>query len=305
MTKTVIKVGNALDTQLDDESVDLVITSPPYFALRSYTDYGEEMVGVGDEEHPYEYINSLMRWMFEMRRVLKPSGSIFVVIGDKYSGSGGHNNAGIGGTKKRGPWSYTKSRIVTSTVPGAGELFPWEAEVPKKSRMMLPARFANNCVDEGFILRQEIIWSKPNSIPTNAKDRGEFTHEYIFHFTIEPKYYASPDLPRYTSIWDITPSEPVRVTKKDCEALGVDQHFAPFPTEIPRRVVSGWCPDEGVVLDPFAGSGTTALVAQALGRNSISLDMSSAYVKLARWRCYVSDHEQRLMERWSKSEPHT
>lgn len=300
MSKQTIITGDALNTNLEDESIDLVVTSPPYFSFREYREDGIVQAGIGDEQHPWQFIESLLQWMWEMKRVVRDQGNIFVVLGDKYAGSGGHNNAGIGGSKERGPKSYKKSSIIDLRDTGS-DLIP--IEIPNKSRMMLPTRFAERVVDDlGLVLRQEIIWSKPNSIPTNARDRGEFTHEYIFHFTKQGKHYASPNLPRYTSVWDITPSEGVRVTKKDCNRLGVDQHFAPFPTEIPRRAISGWCPPDGMILDPFGGSGTTAVVAKALDRDCISLDLSSTYTKLARWRCYVSDHANRLQEKWSSVE---
>jgi DNA modification methylase len=287
-----ISQADALDLPLESKSINLVVTSPPYFSFREYTDNGEHMGGIGDEQHPWQFIESLVSWMTEMWRVTTLDANVFVVIGDKYAGSGGHNNAGIGGTKKRGPAAYKKS---TQMIGPRDTKF----NVLNKSRMWLPQAFAYRCLQAGWILRQEIIWSKPNSIPTNAKDRGEFTHEYILHFVKQGKHYASPDLPRHTSVWDITPSEGIRVTKEDSERLGVDRHYAPFPTEIPRRVISGWCPPDGVVLDPFSGSGTTSLVASALGIQSHAFDLSASYVKLARWRCYVSDHRQRLLERWS------
>lgn len=289
-----ISQGDAINLPLSDSSVNLVVTSPPYFSFREYTDDGVHLPGIGDEEHPWQYIESLVAWMNEMWRVTRHDGNVFVVIGDKYAGSGGHNNAGIGGTRERGPASYKKS---TQMIGPRDTKF----NVLNKSRMWIPQMFVYRCLQLGWILRQEIIWSKPNSIPTNARDRGEFTHEYILHFVKQGKHYASPDLPRYTSVWDITPSEGIRVTKKDCERLGVDQHFAPYPTEIPRRIIDGWCPPDGVVLDPFSGSGTTSLVASALGRKSFGFEASASYVRLARWRCYVSDHPTRLKERWSEN----
>jgi DNA modification methylase len=95
-------------------------------------------------------------------------------------------------------------------------------------------------------------------------------------------------------VWEVTASEGLRYPADK------GKHFAAYPAELVRRIVTGWCPPDGVVFDPFAGSGTTSLVARMLGYDSISTDMSANYVKLARWRVYASDHRARLEERWKK-----
>lgn len=288
MSKIQIIQGDAFNLNLPRESVDLIVTSPPYYAFRNYTDRGEEIGGLGTESHPYEYLIGLSQWMVEMKRVLKLSGSLFCVMGDKSAGSGGHNNAGIGAPTERGPKRYSQSAQIKKGV-----------EAQRKSRMALPWLYALDAITHQWVLRADIIWAK-NSIPTNAKDRVELTHEYIFHFTKEPIYYANDPLP-YNSVWEISSSEGLRVSKEQLEKLGVDRHYAPFPAEIVRRVVSGWCPPDGTVLDPFGGSGTTALVAKILGRNCISVDVSSGYCKLAKWRVFASDHRKKLEAKWMKA----
>lgn len=293
MANIEIKQGDAFNTGLVDSSVDLIVTSPPYFSFREYTDGEETLKAVGNEEHPWEYIKVLVDWGEECRRVLRPDGNLFVVLGDKYAGSGGHNNAGIGADKKRGPGRYSQSAIVNWTQP----------PIRNKSQLGLPTRYANLMVEKEWLLRQTIIWNKPNSIPTNAKDRGEFTHEYVYHFTKGRDYYFNPDLRTYpeiykSSVWEITSSEGLRYPKEIFERLGTDRHYAAFPAELVRRILVGWAPPDGLVLDPFGGSGTTALVSRLLGMRAISLDLSAGYTRLARWRLYVSDHEEKLKTRW-------
>jgi site-specific DNA-methyltransferase (adenine-specific) len=385
----VVLRGDARALPLPDGCVDLIVTSPPFWQLRSYSDNGEHYAGqIGSEETPAEYIAALLECTREWVRVLKPSGSLFVDLGDKfatrYSSTRGRGRAGLNGdddTRGRSGQNHT----------GAGE----------KSLLGLPWRYALACMDDlGLILRRDIIWSKPNGLPESVTDRCRSSHEYLFHFTRQPRYYAAVDeiresysdrvieRQRYVgraapprvyapgdrndsgrasgimgfgtgevnplgklpgSVWDI-PSQPLTVPA----ALGVD-HFAAFPMELPRRCVLGWSPPgvctacgEGrrpvvdrpgltgvdnnterrvggryfasgmnggqkdwerrmanpdritgyacacpqpdaptrpaLVVDPFGGTGTTALVAAAYGRTGISVDMSGDYSRLARWR---------------------
>lgn len=288
-----IKQGDAFATELATNTVDLIVTSPPYFSFREYTDRGQTFHAVGNEQHPWEYLRALVDWGSEARRILKPEGNMFVVLGDKYAGSGGHNNAGFGASKKRGPGRYSQSALVDWT----------QSPIPNKSQLGLPTRYANLMTENGWILRQTIIWSKPNSIPTNAKDRTEFTHEYVFHFAAQGKHYADPKLREMkwlsrSSVWEISTSEGLRYPKSVFEDLGTDKHYAAFPAELVRRLLIGWSPPDGLVVDPFGGSGTVALVAKVLGRRAVSIDLSAGYTRLARWRVFVSNHEKKLREKW-------
>ncbi len=274
--------------------------------------------------------------------MLKPSGSIWVNLGDKYAGSGGHNNAGLtgktvppppgvevapnghGARRRQAPDAYNKA-----TIGGARP----------KSLMGLPWRYALGCVDQlGLILRRDLIWSKPNGMPESVTDRCRSSHEYWFHFTKEPTYFAAMDeirephkassiqrsqphrapsgvahqsstmnpsqvLPEQAcnpmgalpgSVWSI-PSEPLNVP----EHIGTD-HFAAFPQEWPRRLILGWSPPDGIVLDPFGGTGTTAMVARALGRYPVHIDLSADYLRLARWRIYESGHARKTEARTNR-----
>lgn len=389
--------GNALALPLADDTVDLVVTSPPYFGLRSYQDGGEHYSGqIGDEPTPAEFVDALIAATREMVRVVKPSGSIWVNLGDKYAG-GRSGPQGKSGQRSDRAQAVTYGKNVRDI----------KTDIPSKSLMGIPWRYALRCIDDlGLILRAEIIWSKPNGLPESVTDRVRRSHETWFHFVKEPRYFSAVDEVReaYTappfrgqkvhkagdsgatsnpvlaslttwdaseyehnplgklpgSVWTI-PTQPLRVP----EHLGVD-HFAAFPMEWPRRIIRGWsprgicvecgegrrptserdpidprflasnkrgdgrgnvevrgvsqssilrtglqagqspatritgeacaCPEPtaptrpGVVLDPFGGTGTTALVAHALGRHGISNDMSSDYCRLAQWR--TSDPKQ-------------
>jgi site-specific DNA-methyltransferase (cytosine-N4-specific) len=309
--------GDARALPLPDASVDLIVTSPPFWGLRSYTDGGKHFDGqLGAEPTPAAYIDNLITCTAEWLRVLKPTGSLWVNLGDKYARPGGGvdrasrtlTGAGKGATARR-------------ATPAAGWTGPRE-----KSLLGLPWRYAIRCTDElALILRAEVIWSKPNGLPESVTDRVRRAHEQWFHFTLGQRYYASVDAIREPheasrrDSWDRRPervaggirptgsvdarcgnnplgklpgsvrkvaTQPLRVPAE----LGVD-HFAAFPMEWPRWIISGWSPANGVVLDPFGGTGTTALVASVLGRRGISVDMSADYCRLAAWR--TSDPKQR------------
>jgi hypothetical protein len=269
----IILRGDAAHLPLADESVDLIVTSPPYFGLRSYTDNGEHYAGqIGSEETPREYVANLLACTREWMRVLKPSGSIFVNLGDKYSTYTGAN------------WGNGRSldgHRGAEKVPHGGPVnAPKVFGIPYKSLMLLPQRYALGCVDDlGLILRAEIIWSKPNGMPESVTDRVRRSHEQVFHLVKEARdYFAGVDEIREPhdtagvkpgrrhggaafgvdkagrggdgtrhldgnplgklpgSVWEIA-SQPLAVPAH----LGAD-HYAAFPMELPRRIILGWSP---------------------------------------------------------------
>ena len=417
----VVLRGDAAHLSLPDGSVDLICTSPPYFGLRAYSDGGEVYPGqIGAEDTPAEYIAALLACTREWMRVLKPSGSMFVNLGDRYAARTG-----------AGPNAIAGERNVKPAV---------KTDVPPKSLYGLPWRYALGCIDQlGLILRAEVIWDKPNGLPESVTDRVRRSHEQVFHFTKQERYFSAvdeirepctmkpqrrpagrpedrtprPGQPKQTwptaqrdevgvdghplgklpgSVWKI-PSAPLIVPAW----LGVD-HFAAWPPDLCREMILGWSPSgictccgEGrfpvadrtpmqwresptmigrrgdrsfkpasgtmlapsetritgyactctpytshpgtagrertgqayaretgrdahphggvgvlprtgpwreyhledwdapptrpaVVVDPFGGTGTTALVADVLGRTGYSFDMSADYCRLARWR---------------------
>jgi DNA modification methylase len=282
MTAIVLR-GDARRLPLPDASVDLIVTSPPYFGLRSYTDDGAHYDGqIGSEATPAEWLAALVDCTREWVRVLKPSGSLFVNLGDKYNSSGGPNflaraAAAPGQSPK---WGFRDPN-------GRG---PAVTSSPPKSLMGLPWRYALACTDQlGLILRRDIIWSKPNGLPESVTDRCRSSHEYLFHLVKRPRYYAAVDEIREPHIRPKTAAEMAR----DCSTPrgstyhsgnagiargGVREddsrtytgsnplgklpgsvwdipsqplvvpahlgvdHFAAFPMELPRRCVLGWSP---------------------------------------------------------------
>lgn len=278
MTTTVIR-GDAANLPLPDNSVNLIVTSPPYFALRSYKDGGEHYEGqIGDEATPAEFVAALIRCTREWVRVLKPSGSLWVNLGDKYNAYNG--NRGRGTMQDNGP---------RQNLPSGHGLDV--KDIRAKSLIGVPWRYALACIDDlGLILRAEVIWAKPNVLPESVTDRVRRSHETWFHFTLEPRYFSSVDAVREPhivgggktwqerkdegvswtpgigtrgthlrngqvpnshmsasplgklpgSVWTI-PTQPLTVP----DHLGVD-HFAAFPMEWPRRIIRGWAPTRGI-----------------------------------------------------------
>lgn len=197
--------GNALDLPLDDSSVDLIVTSPPYFGLRSYQDGGEHYGGqIGAEATPAEFVDALIAATAEMVRVLKPSGSIWVNLGDKYARTGGGGNGSSDGTVGRNG-GHTKTPPSAGYKPSSGgaeskTTAPGRPAtraprgIPEKSLIGVPWRYAIRCIDDlGLILRAEVIWSKPNGLPESVTDRVRRSHETWFHFVKMPRYFSAVD----------------------------------------------------------------------------------------------------------------
>jgi hypothetical protein len=208
--------GNALALPLEDESVDLIVTSPPYFGLRSYQDGGTHYDGqIGAEATPTEFVDALIAATSEMIRVTKPTGSIWVNLGDKYSQRPGQfpsGNAGGALTNSDDP-DYSearRSRAYTGMQP--------------KSLIGIPWRYALRAIDDlGLILRAEIIWSKSNGLPESVTDRVRRSHEVWFHFVKLPRYYSAVDEIREPHTWQ--PSPGYRGHAAPREVLGQPTHF--------------------------------------------------------------------------------
>lgn len=258
--------ASALALPLPDASIDLIVTSPPYFMLRTYQDNGQHVVDqVGAEQAPDQYITSLLSATLEMVRVLKPRGSIWVNLGDKYNGY----NANRGASK------LTPNTHRPTIASGSGLDIKG---LPNKSLAGLPWRYALRCIDDlGLTLRAEVIWQKPSARPETVKDRVRRTHEQWFHFTTTDRYYHDKS-DNFGSVWSFLPSR-----AKIPDHLGVE-HTATFPENMISRIVDKWSPSGGVVLDPFGGTGTVSHVANGLARQGISCDLSLDYARVAQWR---------------------
>lgn len=182
MTQPIIVRGDARNLPLPDDSVDLIVTSPPYYGLRSYTDGGAHYGGqIGSEPTPASWIDEMMACTVEWMRVLKPGGSMFVNLGDTYSGKA---NAGASvGRSGRGDHANVIPVRHNTT-----------AFAPYKSMLLLPERYRIACVDRlGLTVRGVIVWDKPNGLPESVTDRVRHSHEDWVHLTLGPRYFAAVD----------------------------------------------------------------------------------------------------------------
>lgn len=285
--------GNALDVlkTFPDESVDMVITSPPYWALRDYGAEGQ----LGLESTFQEYINKLCDIFDDVKRVLKKSGSCWVNLGDTYSGSG----KGVGGIKER-----TKESWVFDKKPTI------EEQLPSKSLLQIPSRFAIEMCNRGWILRNEIIWYKPNAMPQSVRDRFTVDFEKLFFFTKNKKYYfkqqkeqmktnhicgkSTRNHSRMVSLnttkqndfsQDLKISKDLQRNKRSVWSINTkpfkEAHFATYPEELIITPIKACCLENGIVLDPFMGSGTTAVVAKGLGLKYVGIELNPDYIKIA------------------------
>lgn len=320
--------GNARSLPLPDESVDLIVTSPPYFGLRSYRDAGEHYDGqIGSEGHPQEWLEALWACMAEWWRVLKPTGSCLINLGDKRAGSGGHNNSGISNWHTA-PLEGGKPMLqrlgddtrfheqAKATRRNAPDRYNQAAFGRPKSRMALPERFVIGCMDGkadpegiGWIYRQDLIWHKLNGLPESVTDRHRDNFEHILHFTKQERYFAAMDEIREPhgewsikrtaehraqagramregaplegtnqrphtfaldqmchalgklpgAVWSMA-SEPLVIPQWAKEKFNLPDHFAAFPTELPRKLILAFSPS-GICLE--CGQGRRPVVDRA------------------------------------------
>jgi DNA modification methylase len=281
-----------------EKSTALIITSPPYYGLRDYQMEGQ----IGLEETPEEYVAGLVEVFRDARRILKDDGTLWIVIGDSYAGSGkdptGWN--GIGDQTARQGFDKAKHQKHLLLRPKELIGVPWMLAFALRA--------------DGWLLRQEIIWSKPNPMPESVTDRFTSAHEHIFLLTKQSHYYfdqeaaAEPaitagnidlrdraayrggttdprlkhhgfhgfasDMRNRRSVWTI-PTNP---------AKDVAGHFATYPEEVARIPILCATRRGDVVLDPFVGSGTTAVMAKRLGRVYIGIDLNPDYIQMAEKR---------------------
>ena len=286
--------------RMDADSVDCCVTSPPYFALRDYGYEGQ----IGLDASPEEYIEKLTDVFAEVLRVLKPEGTCWVVIGDSY-------NCYRGAATRT---HYDSKWAGESGHPARPSGFGLECKGMKdKDLIGIPWMLAFALRRIGFYLRQDIIWHKPNPMPESMTSRCTKSHEYIFLLTKSPRYYFNKQALREPANTGVRPNEfnhrKVKFTvpghrqeqfrgsqnandgkrnQRDVWSIlvkpGFDGHHATFPTELPRRCLSLGCPEGGTALDPFMGSGTTAVVARALGMHYIGFELSPDYCDIIRRR---------------------
>jgi DNA modification methylase len=297
---------------LPDESVDCCVTSPPYWALRDYGAEGQ----LGLEQKWQDYINTLCDIFDEVKRVLKKEGTCWVNIGDTYSGDSSYSAEGRQGFN--GKDANMKEIINKSPDPKLpqrkrGRDIADMSDIPSKSLVQIPARFSIEMTNRGWILRNEIIWHKPNAMPSSVKDRFTVDFEKIFLFTKSKQYYFEQQLEPYTENINRWGGEMVNRTngadefsmqqrprdyrpnkdgknKRTTWSVNTQgfggEHFAGYPEKLIETPIKAGCPEGGLVLDPFMGSGTTAVVARKLGRDYLGFELNEKYVKIAEKRLY-------------------
>ena len=312
--------GNTLDVlkTFRDKSINCCMTSPPYWALR---DYGvTEQLGL--EPTFQKYITRLCDIFDEVKRVLKKEGTCWVNMGDTYSAAhtGGHKSEKSCMGKKQ--TTAVEIKQVKDT------------DLEDKCLCQIPSRFAIEMTNRGWILRNEIIWHKPNCMPSSAKDRFTVDYEKIFFFVKNKKYWFETQYEPHLT-FENRPHGAVRnreygydskfnaLNKKKYtirQKRGGDKnpdyrnpkgrnkrciwkintkpfkgaHFAVFPEELVKTPILAGCPKGGVVLDPFCGSGTTGVVAYKLNRKFIGIDLNKEYCEIAKKRILKVSSQQKL-----------
>lgn len=285
---------------LSDSSVDCVVTSPPYFGLR---DYAGHVAQFGLEKTPAEYVAKLVDVFREVRRVLAKDGTCWLNLGDSYSGSWGNQSHKDGRQETSGIGLVHDERFPSATRTGAVK----DGAPPAKNLMGMPWRTAFALQDDGWILRNAIVWHKPNAMPESVRDRLAGRHEHVFLLARSHKYYFDLDAIREPHAESTIAAAhrarkpyqaPGQKPNTKSRPLGdkganpgdvwsintrplTEAHFASFPVELPRRCIAAGCKPGGTVLDPFSGAGTTALAAQQLGRKAIGIDINPEYHDIA------------------------
>ncbi|WEW97730.1 site-specific DNA-methyltransferase [Pseudomonas nitroreducens] len=309
-----IQVGDCLELlrAMPDRSVHCCITSPPYYGLRDYGVDGQ----IGLEETPAGFIARLVEVFREVHRVLRDDGTCWINMGDSYAGSWGAQGRPQGNGQMSGR-SVASARQINEHPrfkTGTG-VRGREIGLKAKDLMGIPWRLAFALQDDGWYLRQDIIWHKPNPMPESIKDRCTKAHEYLFLLSKSRRYYfdqeaiAEPSVeprgPGNTNPISSLPGERAsqnsnirgsihkigpRETRNRRSVWSVatapfsGAHFATFPLELIRPCVLAGAPRGGLVLDPFGGAGTTGLVAMQEGRNSVLLELNPQYAAIARTR---------------------
>ncbi len=292
-----IFIGDALHIlkSLPSISVHTCVTSPPYFGLRDYGVKGQ----MGLEDSPDSYVQKLVVLFREVRRVLQDDGTLWLNLGDSYS-AGGRGGGGKQNTNK-----------------GSIGLGAWKVKgYAQKQLLGIPWRVAFALQTDGWLLRSDIIWAKPNVMPESVTDRPTKAHEYLFLFAKSSTYYydadaireplAAASIERVKYGWrseKANASVKGRTTGIAVEEMGARfanprgrnkrtvwtvttsaskmKHMAMFPEKLIEPCILAGAPKNALVLDPFLGSGTTAAVAKRLGRRYVGIELNPAYVKLA------------------------
>ena len=246
------------------EPVKMCVTSPPYYGLR---DYGGEENQIGMEESPEKYVEQLVNVFRSVREVLTDDGTLWLNIGDSY-----YNYRSDGNYPKQ-TVSKTNQDLPSFSPVRGNKLEGYKS----KDLIGIPWLLAFALRKDGWYLRQDIIWNKPNPMPESVRDRCTKSHEYLFLLSKNQNYYFNVDAikeptRRKRSVWNIN--------KKAYK----DAHFAVYPPELIIPCIKAGSQKNDIILDPFMGSGTTGMVAKELGRYYIGCELHEGYGNLIKNR---------------------
>lgn len=247
-------------SKLPENTFQTAITSPPYWGVRDYGVEGQ----IGAEPVINDYISELVQIFAEVRRILRPDGTFWLNIGNTYTS---------GGRTWRQEDEKNKGRAMSYRPPTPEGL-------KKKDLIGVAWMVAMACQKDGWYLRNDIIWYKPNCQPESVKDRFTVSHEYLFMFTKSERYYFNQEaikvpalngngLKNRRTVWSIN-TEP-------CP----EAHFAVFPRALVRPCIQAGTRENDLVLDPFYGTGTVGVVSVELGRRCVGIEIKKEYVEIA------------------------
>ncbi len=301
--------------QIPDKSIHCCVTSPPYWGLRDYGVPGQ----LGLEKTPEEYTAKMVEIFREVRRVLRDDGTLWLNLGDSYAGSG----CGTNDYRTEASRSINKSDKMYCKKPPQQKIV--SGDIKAKDLLGIPWRVAFALQADGWYLRQDIIWHKPNTMPESVTDRPTKAHEYIFLLSKSAKYYYDSEAVKEEALHPTVRHKSTRKTNaQEAAFLGnaptnlgrcgtaedgmrnrrsvwtvathpyKEAHFATFPPDLIKPCIKAGCPEEGIVIDPFMGSGTTAEVCCNLNRQFIGIELNPEYCKLAEARIARATAQMRL-----------
>lgn len=245
---------------LPDDTFQCAITSPPYWGVRDYGTEGQ----IGAEPNINDYIADLVKIFSEVRRILKPDGTFWLNIGNTYTS---------GGRTWRQEDSKNKGR-------GMSYRPPTPEGLKKKDLIGVAWMLAMACQLEGWYLRNDIIWHKPNCQPESVRDRFTVSHEYLFMFTKSEKYYFDQE-----SVKEPTINGNGRKNKRSVWQINTEPcpeaHFAVFPKELVRPCVLAGSKKNDLIIDPFYGAGTVGIVSKELSRRCVGIELKEEYIQIA------------------------
>jgi DNA modification methylase len=262
--RSAIYLGDALNVlnQFPDNVFQMGVTSPPYWGLRDYDNPDQ----LGSEDNVQDYVEKLVNIFHEIKRVLKEDGTFWLNIGDCYTS---------GGRTWRAPDKKNRNRAMSYRAPTPTGLKP-------KELVGVPWRVASALQADGWYIRSEIIWNKPNAHPESVKDRPTRSHEFIFLLTQSEQYYYD-----YKRIREVGLNGKKR-NKRDVWNVNTKPsgttHPATFPDDLIQPIILAGSKEDDIVLDPFIGSGTTGLVARRHNRLFVGIEINEKYVDEARLR---------------------